>query len=61
MPGHYEEVLTDIKGRDERDKGRAIAPLLQASDATLLDTSELSVDQAVKAAIEAVENLLSGR
>ena len=54
MPGHYEDVLLDIRARDERDANRAIAPLLQADDAQLLDTSHLSVEQAVAEAIRLV-------
>ena len=44
-------VLADIRARDERDSGRSTAPLRMASDAQLLDTSALSVDAAVAAAI----------
>jgi cytidylate kinase len=51
MPAHYEDVLADIHARDERDSGRAVAPLRQASDAILLDTSELTGDEAVAKAI----------
>src|SRR3954453_7819630 len=47
MPGHYEDVLSDIRARDERDSHRAVAPLLQASDAILLDTSELTANEAI--------------
>ena len=47
----YFHVLTDIRDRDARDSGRAAAPLRQADDAALLDTSTLSVDKAVAAAI----------
>ena len=52
---HYEDVLIDIRARDERDAGRAAAPLLQAADAHLLDTSALTVETAVAEAIAAVE------
>jgi cytidylate kinase len=52
---HYEDVLLDIRARDERDMGRAAAPLVKAADAVLLDTSAMGVDEAVQAAIEAVE------
>jgi cytidylate kinase len=52
---HYEEVLADIRARDERDSGRAAAPLLQAEDATLLDTSEMDAEAAIAAAIAAVD------
>ncbi len=57
---HYEDVLIDIRARDERDAGRAAAPLRMAKDAHLLDTSDLSVDAAVSQAIAAVERRLQG-
>ncbi len=53
---HYESVLTDIRARDERDMGRATAPLRRADDADLLDTSDMSIDAAVQRAIALVEN-----
>jgi cytidylate kinase len=55
MPATYDDVLIDIHSRDERDSGRDIAPLRQAADADLLDTSELTVEQAVGEAIRLVE------
>jgi cytidylate kinase len=55
MPGHYEDVLLDIRARDERDTNREIAPLRQAEDAILLDTSELGVDEAIAEAIRLVK------
>jgi cytidylate kinase len=48
-------VLADIHARDARDSGRSAAPLVQASDAALLDTSNLSIAAAVAAAIALVE------
>ncbi len=54
MPAHYEDVLIDIRARDERDANRATAPLKQAEDAILLDTSELDVDAAIASAIQLV-------
>ena len=51
----YEAVLVDIKARDERDSKRATAPLVAAKDAVVLDTSEMDIAAAVKAAIAAVE------
>ena len=47
MTAHYEDVLADICARDERDSHREVAPLRQAPDAVLLDTSNLDVEQAV--------------
>ncbi|HEX8442105.1 MAG TPA: (d)CMP kinase [Allosphingosinicella sp.] len=55
---HYEDVLIDIRARDERDASRAAAPLRRAQDAQLLDTSELSVEAAVAQAVAAVESRL---
>ena len=45
----YEQVLADLKKRDEQDSTRKIAPLRPAKDAVLLDTSEFDVEQAVAA------------
>jgi len=59
MPAHYDDVLNDIRSRDERDSGRAVAPLRQAADAILLDTSEFDVDQAIAEAIRLVEERIA--
>jgi cytidylate kinase len=58
---HYEDVLLDIQARDARDSGRAAAPLVRAEDAVLIDTSGIGVEEAVQAAIEAVERRLKER
>jgi cytidylate kinase len=50
-----EAVRADIHRRDERDSGRSTAPLLQADDAVLLDTSHLTIQQAADAARRIVE------
>jgi cytidylate kinase len=55
------EVLADIRRRDERDMHRAAAPLKQAADAILLDTTDLDIDAAVRAAIDIVEAVRAGR
>jgi cytidylate kinase len=52
---HYDDVLIDIRARDERDSKRAMAPLTMAEDAILLDTSDLPPAEAIAQAIEAVE------
>ena len=49
MPNTYEEVLEDVKQRDYQDTHRAAAPLRQAEDAVLLDTSELNFEQSLEA------------
>lgn len=58
MHAHYDDVLADIRARDERDSSRDIAPLRPAPGAVLLDTSSLDVDQAVARAIRLVEETL---
>ena len=45
----YEKVLEDVKQRDDQDIHRAAAPLRQAADAVLLDTSELDFEQSLAA------------
>jgi cytidylate kinase len=54
-----DKVLTDIRARDLRDTGRNAAPLVMAADAGILDTSFLSIEAAVRRAIELVERQLS--
>jgi CMP/dCMP kinase len=51
MPAHYPDVLADIHARDERDSGRAVAPLKAAADALRLDTSQLDEEQAIREAL----------
>ena len=45
----YEKVLEDVKQRDDQDIHRAAAPLRQAADAVLLDTSEMDFEQSLAA------------
>ena len=45
----YEEVLADGRQRDYQDTHRAAAPLRQADDAQLLDTSEMNFEQSLEA------------
>jgi cytidylate kinase len=59
MPAHLEDVLIDIRARDERDTGRAAAPLVQADDAILLDTSAMDVEAAIAEALRLVEEALT--
>lgn len=49
-------ILEDLKARDARDQQRAAAPLVQAEDAVLLDTSAIDLEQSVAQAIEIVAN-----
>ena len=54
-------VLEDIRERDARDAGRSDAPMKAASDAVILDTSALDVDEASAIALEEVRTRLGGR
>ena len=45
----YEKVLADVRQRDYQDTHRAAAPLRQADDAQLLDTSEMNFEQSLEA------------
>jgi len=55
------EVLADLRRRDERDSRRTVAPLVQAPDAHLLDTTNLSIDAAFRAAIQIIEDVRTRR
>lgn len=50
-----DQVLADVKERDARDMDRAEAPLKPATDAVIVDTSDMTIEAAVAAAIAAVE------
>ena len=51
----YESVLADLRERDARDSARAAAPLKPAEDAVILDTSQMSINEAVAQAIAHIE------
>jgi len=59
MPAPYEDVLLDLRSRDERDTSRSTAPLRRPEDADLIDTSDLTAEQSVAKAIQLVEARLS--
>ena len=48
LPADLNEILAQIKERDERDMNRPVAPLKQADDAVLVDTSDLTIDEVVE-------------
>jgi CMP/dCMP kinase len=52
--GDVARVLAEVKERDTRDMGRADAPLKAASDAVVIDTSAMGIDEAVEAACAVV-------
>ena len=57
QPADYEEVLADIRRRDHNDSHRAAAPLRQAEDAVLVDTS----NDDFEAAYQRLYRLIQGR
>lgn len=61
--GHasYAQILADIEKRDARDMERADSPLRPAADAHLLDTSEMDIEAAFRAAVSIVEKALAAR
>jgi CMP/dCMP kinase len=60
-PADEAAVLADIRARDARDMNRAAAPLKQAPDAHLLDTTDMDISTAIRAAIDIVEAARAGR
>lgn len=52
----FDTVLKDVKARDARDSERAVAPLVVADDAISIDTSGMSIKDAIAAAIAAVDS-----
>ena len=57
----YDDILADIRIRDERDSARADSPMVRADDAVLLDTSEMTIDGAFDAARRIVEAARANR
>lgn len=57
----FAEILADILRRDERDSGRADSPLRPAHDAHLLDTSDMSIEAAFRAARAIIDGVLAER
>ena len=51
----YELILRDIEARDYQDSHRDYAPLKQAEDAVLIDTTHMTIDEAVEAVLTALE------
>ncbi|MFD1803007.1 (d)CMP kinase [Mixta tenebrionis] len=48
---NFERLLAEIKERDERDRNRAIAPLIPAEDALVLDSTSMSIEQVIATAL----------
>jgi cytidylate kinase len=57
----YRAILADILRRDERDMNRVAAPLRPADDAHLLDTSQMDIEAAFRAAVDIVDRALQAQ
>jgi cytidylate kinase len=55
----YESVLEDLRERDERDAHRAVAPLVPADDAFIIDTSNLDAQNVFEQVVQLVERTIS--
>jgi cytidylate kinase len=60
-PSDYAKVLADILHRDRRDSSRAAAPLKPATDAMILDTTDLDVEDTFREALRLVEKQLDAK
>ena len=49
VDANYDEIAADIAKRDEQDMNREVAPLRQAEDAVLVDSSDMNIDEVVEA------------
>ena len=61
LGGDYATVLREVIERDMRDAGRADAPMRADQNAVVIDTSEMSVDQAVESAVALIAARLAER
>ncbi|MFY8145005.1 MAG: (d)CMP kinase [Rhodobacter sp.] len=59
LGGDEAQVLAEVMARDARDMGRATSPLRKATDAEVIDTSDLSIEAAVARAIDIVRDRLA--
>lgn len=57
LAADFDAILADLIKRDERDAGRAVAPLRQSADAHLLDTSEMDIETAFRKAVDIVDSI----
>ncbi len=57
----YNEVLADVKARDERDMNRAVAPMKPAADAIILDTSNDTIEEVLRRAVEIIDSRLQNK
>lgn len=58
-PFDFDEIKADIIQRDENDKNRKISPLKQADDAIFIDTSDMSIDEVLKTAVNIIKERIA--
>lgn len=58
LSANVDTILEELRERDQRDSERATAPLKPAADAVVLDTSTMTIDEAVACAIDHVQQAL---
>lgn len=56
---NFERLLAEIKERDDRDRTRAIAPLVPASDALMLDSTSMSIGEVIRQALTYAKKVLA--
>lgn len=57
IESNYEEIKKDMEERDNRDKNREFAPLRQAEDAILIDTSDMTIEEVINSILAIKENV----
>lgn len=55
---NFDEILAEIKERDDRDRNRPVAPLIPADDALILDSTHLSIDEVIQQALAYIDKNL---
>ncbi len=55
----YEEVYEDLRVRDQRDQSREISPLVQADDAFVIDSTDMTIDDVLKKSLSFIRNKLT--
>lgn len=59
LDGKFDDLLSEIQERDDRDRNRPVAPLRPAEDALLLDSTSMSIDEVVEKALQYIESKLA--
>lgn len=55
---NFERLLSEIKERDDRDRNRAVAPLVPAADALVIDSTGMTIDQVIEKSLDYAKSLL---